>query len=56
MNRNIFSLILKATAVSMGVSTLVLNILGTIDVKGAITLLSIGVISLGILQLQEHRS
>lgn len=46
-------LIFKAVALAMGVSTLVLSILGDLSVDTAITLLSIGVACLAIVQLQD---
>lgn len=46
-------MILKAVALGMGVSVLVLSILGSLPVDAAITLLSIGVACLAIVQLQD---
>ncbi|WP_158232893.1 hypothetical protein [Sporosarcina sp. P2] len=46
-------LIFKSVALAMGVSTLVLSILGDLSVDSAITLLSIGVACLAIVQLQD---
>ncbi|WP_155961302.1 hypothetical protein [Sporosarcina sp. P33] len=48
-----FIIIFKAVALAMGVSTLVLNILGDLSADPAITLLSIGVSCLAIAQLQD---
>lgn len=45
-------MIFKAVALGMGVGTLVLSILGSLSVDTAITLLSIGVASLAIVQLR----
>ncbi|MBE1556221.1 hypothetical protein [Sporosarcina limicola] len=53
MNKNLIKLILMAVALGMGVSTLVLNVLGNITVNTAVTLLSIAVICLAISKLQE---
>lgn len=47
------ALIFKAVAIGMGVSTLVLSILGNLSVETAITLLSIGLTCLAIVQLQD---
>lgn len=47
------SIFFKAVALGMGVSTLVLSILGNLSVDTAITLLSIGVSCLAIVQLQD---
>lgn len=47
------TMIFRAVALAMGVSTLVLSILGSLSVDTAITLLSIGVACLAIVQLQE---
>lgn len=47
-------LIFKAVALGMGVSTLVLSILGSLSTDTAITLLSIGVASIAIVQLQDN--
>ncbi|MDV6377884.1 hypothetical protein ORD22_06360 [Sporosarcina sp. GW1-11] len=46
-------IVFKAVALGMGVSTLVLSILGNLPVDTAITLLSIGVTCLAIVQLQD---
>lgn len=50
---NNIKLIFKAVALGMGVGTLALSILGELFVDTAITLLSIGVASLAIVQLQD---
>lgn len=47
------AMILKAVALGMGVSVLVLSILGGLSADTAITLLSIGVACLAIVLLQE---
>lgn len=51
MRVNLF--VFKAIALAMGVSTLVLNILRDASVTTTATLLSIGVICLAIVQLQD---
>lgn len=53
MNKQTINMIFKAVGVAMGVATLVLSIMKTIEVETAITLLSIGVLSLGISQLNS---
>ncbi len=53
MDKDLLRLVYKAVALAMGVSALVLIILGSIEVSSAIALLSIGVICLGMLHLQE---
>lgn len=53
MNKQKVNIIFKAVGLAMGVATLVLSIMGTIEVKTAITLLSIGLLSLGISQLNS---
>jgi hypothetical protein len=54
MNKKIFSTVLKAVAVGMGVAVIVLNILGTLNTETAITLLSIGLTALAIESLQKE--
>ena len=53
MKRNLPRIILKAVALGVGVSTAVLSIMGNIEVSNAIMLLSIGLVCLAILNLQE---
>jgi hypothetical protein len=53
MDKKTLKLCLKAVALAMGVSTLVLTIIGSVNANSAIALLSIGVICLGMLQFQE---
>lgn len=48
-------LILKAIALGMGISVLVLNILHELSVETAISLLAIGVVSLAIAHLRDKR-
>ena len=51
--KNLTKLILIAVALGAGISTLVLSVLGNIEVNSAITLLSIGLTCLAFLKLQE---
>ncbi|MFD2129954.1 hypothetical protein ACFSKI_15240 [Pseudogracilibacillus auburnensis] len=51
--RKTIKIIFAAIALGMGVSVFVLSILGNIEAKNAISLLSIGIICLAILKLQE---
>jgi transcriptional regulator with XRE-family HTH domain len=46
--RNLISLILKAVALAMGISTLVNSYLGTLDAQTAIRMLSIGLICISL--------
>lgn len=52
MNRNLLNLILKAVALGVGIGTIVLSILESIEVSSAIILLSIGIICLAMLNFQ----
>lgn len=52
MNKRLTKLILTAVALGMGVSVFVLSILDNITTSSAISLLSIGVLCLAILNLQ----
>ncbi len=52
MKRNM--LVFKAIALAMGVSTLVLNILSEVSMDTTVILLSIGVICLAIVQLEDR--
>ena len=54
MNKKTINTIFKAVGLSMGVATLALSIITTIDINTSITLLSIGLISLGIAQLSSE--
>lgn len=51
MDKGLKKVVFPAVALGMGVSTLVLSIIKQLEVKTAITLLSIGLICLGIAQL-----
>ena len=49
----IINLVLKAVGLAMGVATLVLSIIGSVEIETAITLLAIGLTCNGIVQLQS---
>ena len=53
MDRNLKGLIFKSVGLAMGVATLVLNIMGKINVKSSITLLSIAIICLALNELEK---
>lgn len=53
MNKDLKKLILKSIGLAMGVATLVLNIVKTLEIKNSITLLSIGLICLAISELES---
>ncbi|HEY4600711.1 MAG TPA: hypothetical protein VIG73_05480 [Cerasibacillus sp.] len=53
--KNLFRLILIAVALGASIATLVLNMMKSIEVSSAITLLSIGIICLALLRLQEQQ-
>lgn len=55
MNKDLKKFIFRAVGLAMGVATLVLNIMNTLESKSAITLLSIGLISLAISELENKR-
>lgn len=52
MNKTI-NLILTAVALGMGVGTIVLNMLNEIDISTALSMLSISVICLALVKLQQ---
>ncbi|UCE00362.1 MAG: hypothetical protein JSV42_06450 [Chloroflexota bacterium] len=52
--KSIINLILKGIALAMGVAVVVLNVLGTAAVETLVTLLGIGLFSLGIWALQSQ--
>jgi hypothetical protein len=52
-NRRIVTIAFKGIAVAMSVAVIVLNILGTLTVSSAITLLSLGLAALAIASLQD---
>jgi hypothetical protein len=53
MEKNLLDTVFKAVALGMGVAVIVLNILGTLSVNTAITLLSIGLTALALAALQK---
>ena len=53
MNKKVINDIFKAVGLAMGVATLVLSIMKIVDTNTSITLLAIGVTSLGISQLNN---
>jgi len=53
MNKNLLDTIFKAVALGMGVAVIVLNILGSLTVDTAVTLLGIGLTALAIAGLQK---
>lgn len=56
MNKDFKKLIFKSIGLAMGIATLVLNIINTLESKSAITLLSIGLICLAISELENKKS
>ena len=52
MDKSLKRLIFKSVGLAMGVAILVLNIMGTINVKNSIILLSIGLICLALNELE----
>lgn len=54
MNKKLINTIFKCVGLAMGVATVVLSIMKTIDTNTAITLLGIGVTSIGISQLNSE--
>lgn len=54
MNRNLLTTILKAVALGMGVVVIVLNVLGTLTMETAISMLSIGLTALALAALQKE--
>ena len=55
MNKNFKKLIFKSIGLAMGIATLVLNIITTLESKSAIALLSIGIICLAISEFENKR-
>lgn len=53
MDKGLKKVIFSAVALGMSVATLVLNIIKQLEVKTAITLLSIGLICVAIMQLEN---
>ena len=56
MDRNLKGLIFKSIGLAMGIATLVLNIMGKINVKSSMILLSIGLICLALNELENKNS
>jgi len=54
--QSIINLILRGIAVAMGVAAIVLGILGTATVESLVTLLGIGLFSLGLWSFQKSDS
>lgn len=55
MNKDLKTLIFQGVALAMGIASLVLNIMGTIEIKNSISLLSIGLICLAMSQLENKK-
>lgn len=55
MDRNLKGLIFKSVGLAMGVATLVLNILGEMNVKSSVSLLSIGLICIALNELENKK-
>jgi len=55
MNKDLKKLIFKSIGLAMGVATLVLNIIKTLESKSSIILLSIGLICLAISELENKK-
>ncbi len=53
MNKNLLDTTFKAVALGMGVAVIVLNILGSLSVDTAVTLLGIGLTALAMAGLQK---
>lgn len=54
MNRNLLMTIFKAVALGMGVAVIVLNVLGTLTVETAVSMLGIGLTALALAGLQKE--
>jgi quinol-cytochrome oxidoreductase complex cytochrome b subunit len=54
MNRNLLTTIFKAVALGMGVAVIVLNVLGTLTVETAVSMLGIGLTALALAGLQKE--
>jgi len=54
MNKNLITTIFKAVALGMGVAVIVLNILGTLTVETAVSMLGIGLTALALAGLQKE--
>ena len=53
MSKNLIDTILKAVATALGVAVLVLNLLGALDTRTALTLLGIGLTALALAELRK---
>jgi VIT1/CCC1 family predicted Fe2+/Mn2+ transporter len=53
MDKNLLKTIFNAIALAMGVAVIVMQILGTLDPRTAVTALSVGVAALAIAALQK---
>lgn len=54
MNKNLITTIFKAVALGMGIVVIVLNVLGTLTVETALSMLGIGLTALAIAALQKE--
>jgi Zn-dependent membrane protease YugP len=54
MNTNLLTTIFKAVALGMGVAVIVLNVLGTLTVETAVSMLGIGLTALALAGLQKE--
>ncbi len=55
MNKDIKNMIFKSIGLAMGIATLVLTVMKSLESKSAITLLSIGLICLSINELETKK-
>lgn len=55
MNKDIKNMIFKSIGLAMGIATLVLTVMKSLEIKSAITLLSIGLICLSINELETKK-
>ncbi|MDF2883586.1 MAG: hypothetical protein K0R54_4143 [Clostridiaceae bacterium] len=55
MNKDLKKLIFRSVGLALGIAVLVLNIMNTLESKSAVTLLSIGLISLAISELENKK-
>lgn len=53
--KNLISIILRGIGLAMGMATFVLGILDSIEVKSAVNLLSLGIISYGLYLFQDKK-
>lgn len=53
MNDDLKKLVFKSVALAMGVASLVLNLLGSIEIKNSIIFLSLGLICLALSQFEN---